>query len=118
MELAGGRRIVTRRAMLRGATAVGALAACGEHPLAAERRAEALCIDSHVHVWAQDRRFPFAEGAQVPPGDSSVERLIQLMRAHGVDRTVLIQVIHYKWDNRYLLDVVRRYPKLFRGVCR
>lgn len=96
---------------------LAALAACGAHPAVAERR-RALCTDSHVHVWAHDPRFPFAEGAKVPPGDFSVERLIGLKRGNGVDRTVLIQVIHYKWDNSYLLDVLRRYPKLFRGVCR
>lgn len=119
MRLAGDGRLLTRREMMRGAIGVGALAACGEHPLAPERkRAGSLCIDSHVHVWAHDPRFPFAEGAKVPPGDFSVERLIGLMRANGVDRTVIIQVIHYKWDNRYLLDVLRRHPKLFRGVCR
>lgn len=44
--------------------------------------------------------------------------LIALMRANEVARTVLIQVIHYRWDNSYLADVLRRYPALFRGVCR
>lgn len=98
---------------------LSALAAGGAHPFVAEhRRAQPLCIDSHVHVWAHDPRFPFAEGAKVPPGNFSVERLIGLMQADRVDRTVIIQVIHYKWDNRYLLDVLWRYPKLFRGVCR
>lgn len=111
--------LVTRREMLRGVIGMGALAACSTDSLLAERRPAApLSIDSHVHVWAQDPRFPFAAGAKVPPGDFSVERLIELMQANRVDRTVLIQVIHYKWDNRYLLDVLRRYPKLFRGVCR
>ena len=96
-----------------------ALAAVGTQVLAAEqRRPPSRCIDSHVHVWAHDGRFPFAAGAKVPEGNFSVERLIELMRANRVDRTVLIQVIHYKWDNRYLLDVLRRYPRLFRGVCR
>ena len=106
---------MTRREMLR----LSGFAAGGAHPLVVEhRRAQALSIDSHVHVWAHDPRFPFAEGAKVPRGDFSVERLIGLMRANGVDRTVIIQVIHYKWDNRYLLAVLRRYPRLFRGVCR
>lgn len=98
---------------------VSALAAVGTQVLAAEqRRTRSRCIDSHVHVWAHDRRFPFAAGAKVSGGDFSVERLIELMRANRVDRTVIIQVIHYKWDNGYLLDVLRRYPGLFRGVCR
>jgi L-fuconolactonase len=40
------------------------------------------------------------------------------MQANGVSRTVLIQVIHYRWDNSYLADVLKRYPTTFRGVCR
>lgn len=75
-------------------------------------------IDSHVHVWKEHSRFPFAEGANVPPGDASVEKLLQLMAANGVARTVLIQVIHYRWDNSYLADVLKRHPGKFQGVCR
>jgi len=77
-----------------------------------------LLIDSHVHVWKRDPQFPFAAGAKVPEGDFSVERLLELMAANGVSRTVLIQVIHYKWDNRYVADVLRRYPGKFHAVCR
>ena len=40
------------------------------------------------------------------------------MRANSVSRTVLIQIIHYKWDNSYLADVLKRFPHLFQGVCR
>ena len=75
-------------------------------------------IDSHVHVFAHTAQFPFAPGAHLPAEDAPVEKLIALMRANGVSRTVIIQVIHYKWDNRYLLSVLRRYPTLFHGVCR
>jgi predicted TIM-barrel fold metal-dependent hydrolase len=75
-------------------------------------------VDAHVHVWKRDPAFPFAEGARVPEGDASAESLIARMHANGVGRTVIIQVIHYRWDNSYLADVLRRYPRLFRGVCR
>ena len=77
-----------------------------------------LLIDSHVHVWKQDPQFPFAAGASVPDGDFSAERLLELMAANGVARTVLIQVIHYKWDNSYVADVLKRYPGKFHAVCR
>ena len=75
-------------------------------------------IDSHVHVWKHDPTFPFAPGANPPPEDASVEQLLELMRTNGVSRTVIIQVIHYKWDNRYLASVLKRYPRTFHGVCR
>jgi predicted TIM-barrel fold metal-dependent hydrolase len=44
--------------------------------------------------------------------------LLEVMRDAGVQRTVLIQVIYYKWDNRYLADVLKKYPQYFRGVAR
>jgi predicted TIM-barrel fold metal-dependent hydrolase len=40
------------------------------------------------------------------------------MHANDVSRTVIIQVIHYKWDNAYLASVLKRYPRTFHGVCR
>lgn len=75
-------------------------------------------IDSHVHVWKHDPAFPFAPEASPPAEDASVEQLLDLMHANQVLRTVLIQVIHYRWDNRYLADVLKRYPRTFHGVCR
>ncbi|HTW60875.1 MAG TPA: amidohydrolase family protein [Terracidiphilus sp.] len=77
-----------------------------------------LMIDAHVHVFKHDPEFPFAPGAKPPAEDAPVETLIELMRANGVARTVIIQVIHYKWDNRYLASVLKRYPGMFQGVCR
>src|SRR5580693_7803228 len=75
-------------------------------------------LDAHVHVWKHDPAFPFAAGANVPSEDASVEMLLDLMRANKVERTVIIQVIHYRWDNSYLASVLKRYPRVFQGVCR
>jgi L-fuconolactonase len=75
-------------------------------------------VDSHVHVFKKDPRFPYAEGAKPPDKDASAEVLLELMKQNRVERTVIIQVIHYRWDNRYLADVLKRYPKLFHGVAR
>lgn len=81
--------------------------------------AKPLLIDSHVHVWKTDPKYLFAAGAAVPTGvDATAERLLQLMADNGVSRTVLIQVIHYKWDNSYLADVLKQYPGRFHGVAR
>jgi predicted TIM-barrel fold metal-dependent hydrolase len=77
-----------------------------------------LTIDSHVHTWKHDPAFPFAQGAHPPAEDASAEMLLDLMKANGVSRTVIIQVIHYKWDNSYLADVLKRYPTMFKGVAR
>ena len=107
-------RLLSRRAFV--ASSVAALAS--RPSLAAPAPAPPLLIDSHVHVWKHDRAFPFAEGAHPPSSDASIEMLLDLMAANGVARTVLIQVIHYRWDNTYLASALRRYPKLFAGVCR
>ncbi|HZS53109.1 MAG TPA: amidohydrolase family protein [Bryobacteraceae bacterium] len=85
---------------------------------AADRLAGIRIIDPHVHVWKHDARFPFAAGAKVPDYDATPEMLLDLMRANGVAKTVIIQVIHYRYDNSYLASVLKRYPQYFQGVCR
>ena len=76
-------------------------------------------IDPHVHVWKKDPRYPWAkETAEPPARDATPEMLLDLMKANGVSKTVIIQVIHYRYDNSYLADVLKRYPQYFQGVCR
>ncbi|HVW85464.1 MAG TPA: amidohydrolase family protein [Bryobacteraceae bacterium] len=100
--------MLNRRTFLAATVATG-LNAAGKAP---------LIIDSHVHVWKHDQRFPFAKEARPPAEDASAGMLLDLMKANGVARTVIIQVIHYRWDNSYLADVLKRYPGQFKGVCR
>ena len=76
-------------------------------------------IDSHVHVWKHDPAYPWAKETTHPPRqDATPEMLLELMRANGVERSVLVQVVHYRWDNSYLADALRQYPDLFRGIGR
>jgi L-fuconolactonase len=76
-------------------------------------------LDPHVHVWVRDPRYPWAKETTVPPTkDATPEMLLALMKANNVSRTVLIQVIHYRWDNSYVAAVLKRYPHYFMGVCR
>ncbi len=76
-------------------------------------------VDSHVHVWKKDPRFPWAPETKQPPDrDATAETLLQLMKANAVEKTVIIQVIYYRWDNRYLASVLKAYPQSFRGVAR
>jgi L-fuconolactonase len=96
---------ISRRVLLQGAAMA---------PLVTDYR----IIDPHVHVWKHDPKYPFAEGARVPDRDAAPETLLALMNANGVSKTVIIQVIHYKYDNRYLADVLKQYPEKFQGVCR
>src|SRR5215469_18235980 len=73
-------------------------------------------IDPHVHVWKHDPQFPFAKEAHPPARDAAPETLLELMKANGVVKTVIIQVIHYRYDNAYLANALKRYPGTFQGV--
>jgi L-fuconolactonase len=76
-------------------------------------------IDPHVHVWKHDPAFPFApEAKNVPAVDRTPETLLNLMQTNGVSKTVIIQVIHYRYDNSYLASVLKQYPQFFKGVAR
>src|SRR5262249_11214312 len=79
----GGLPYFTRRAFL-AMTALNLMAA------------DYRIIDPHVHVWKHDPAFPFAQGANVPARDAAPETLLEKMKANGVERTVIIQVIHYR----------------------
>ncbi len=88
-------------------------------PAAAQVSAPLLIIDPHVHVWKRDPRYPWAKETTNPPVEEALpETLLGLMQANGVAHTVIIQVIHYRWDNTYARDVIRQHPGKFLGVCR
>ena len=76
-------------------------------------------VDPHVHVWTQDPAHPWApETTEPPTSEATPEMLLKEMAAHGVDRTVLVQVIYYRWDNRYTAHALRAHPDKFMAVCR
>ncbi len=51
------------------------------------------------------------------PPSFTVEELQAQMRPAGVNRVVLIQMSFYGYDNRYMLDAIRRFPGMFSGVA-
>ena len=76
-------------------------------------------IDPHTHVWINDPAFPWpAESTSQVPEDRTAEMLLDLMDRHGVEKTVLVQYIGFRWDNAYVSHVLRKYPDKFAGVCR
>jgi predicted TIM-barrel fold metal-dependent hydrolase len=96
---------LSRRALL-GAAAMSTFAA------------DYRILDPHVHVWKHDPKYPFAADAKPPARDAAPETLLQHMKDNGVAKTVIIQVIHYKYDNSFLADVLKQYRGTFQGVCR
>jgi len=76
-------------------------------------------IDAHSHIWpAEVDKFPLAAGqtkADLKPPSFTDDELMALARPEGVGRVVLIQhSVYHLFDNAYLLDAVKRHPKLFR----
>jgi len=50
--------------------------------------------------------------------DATPNMLLDLMKANGVSRTVLVQFIGYRCDNRYALDAMKTHAPFFGGVAR
>ncbi len=78
-------------------------------------------IDAHSHIWAPDvARYPLAEGftvADMKPRSFTAEELLATCRPAGVGRVNLIQMSFYGFDNRYMLDMIARYPERFVGTA-
>lgn len=76
-------------------------------------------IDAHSHIWpAEVDKFPLAPGKtkkDLDPPSFTDDELMKIAKPEGVGRVVLIQhSVYHLWDNSYLLDAVKRHPKLFR----
>jgi predicted TIM-barrel fold metal-dependent hydrolase len=78
-------------------------------------------IDAHVHVWTNDfGKYPLAQGFSVRDMKPPVflpEDILRHAAPSGVKRIVLIQMSYYRFDNSYMLDVIRGRPEVFRGIA-
>jgi predicted TIM-barrel fold metal-dependent hydrolase len=81
--------------------------------------AKPLVIDTHMHVWSLDAaRYPMQPpepNYRRPSQEGTIEMYLEEMKAGGVDRAVLVQERASGWNNRYIADCARRFPKLFVG---
>jgi predicted TIM-barrel fold metal-dependent hydrolase len=77
-------------------------------------------IDAHSHVWTPNVvRYPLAEGfavADMNPPSFTADELLAHCRPAGVGRVNLIQMSFYKFDNSYMLDMIRLHPERFVGT--
>lgn len=78
-------------------------------------------IDAHSHIWTPDTaHYPLAAGYfrdNMSPRSFTAEELQAKMKPSGVNRVVLIQMSFYGFDNRYMTDMIRKYPGMFVGVA-
>ena len=112
----------SRRDFLQAAAGAGTAATLGVTPQSSAANADSdavRIIDPHVHVWKNDSRYPWPKEVTKPPKDDALpSTLLDLMNAHGVEKTVIVHVIHYRWDCRYAGDTINAHPDKFMGVCR
>ncbi|MBM3971357.1 MAG: amidohydrolase [Planctomycetes bacterium] len=107
--------LTRRNALAVGAAAFGA--AMTQSLTAADK--DLPWIDAHSHIWPGEvDKFPLAPGqtkADLKPPSFTDDELMAIARPEGVGRVVLIQhSVYHLFDNSYLIDAVKRHPKLFR----
>jgi predicted TIM-barrel fold metal-dependent hydrolase len=115
---------LSRRDLIKAAAGIAALSGCRatEKPArTTSGSAEPGWIDAHVHVWTDDLdAYPLAPGftkEQMQPPRFTPEELFAHCEPCGVRRINLIQMSYYRFDNRYMLDVMAKYPGRFAGTA-
>jgi predicted TIM-barrel fold metal-dependent hydrolase len=115
----------TRRAMLElGVAGASAMAltgtALGAMPVPktnADFDVPAGACDSHVHVFGDPVKFPFAARRVYTPPEASVEELLTLQKALKLERVVVVQPSGYGTDNACTVDAIRQLGPRARGVA-
>ncbi|QET01514.1 amidohydrolase family protein [Cupriavidus pauculus] len=73
-------------------------------------------VDAHAHVFV--RGLPLAaERRHAPDYDATLDDYVSHLRANGLSHAVLVQPSFLGTDNGFFLDVLKRYPRRFRGVA-
>ncbi|MFG0261173.1 MAG: amidohydrolase family protein [Novipirellula sp. JB048] len=112
-----------RRSFVGGSLAATTLAASTSTAAGLETKSSTPTgwIDAHVHVWTPDTQtYPLAPGfkaAEMVPPSFTAEELFAHSKPSGVQRIVLIQMIFYQYDHRYMRSVMRANPGVFSGVA-
>jgi predicted TIM-barrel fold metal-dependent hydrolase len=75
-----------------------------------------VAADTHAHVFV--RGLPLApQRRHAPEYDATVETYATYLAPHGLSHAVLVQPSFLGTDNRFFVDVLRRYPHRLRGVA-
>ena len=75
-----------------------------------------MIVDTHLHVWSSDYNTYPMEGGRTSNENGSVEFLNTRMAEAGVDKAVIVQPIHYLFDNSYVSDTLKRFPGKFAAI--
>jgi len=73
-------------------------------------------IDTHAHVFV--RGLPLAKQRRhAPDYDATLETYAGHLLSNGISHAVLVQPSFLGTDNSFFLEVLKRYPRRFRGVA-
>ena len=112
---------LSRRGLLRGAAVAAGAMMLPSSAAAKDDESKSGYIDAHVHVWTLDtKKYPLAKGykkSNMKPASFTPEELFSHCKPHGVTRIVLIQMSFYRYDNSYMLDMIRKHQGVFSGVA-
>jgi len=73
-------------------------------------------VDAHVHIW--DPVFPTHKDHPLPSSlVGSVTDLISRMDIAGIDKTLVVQPINYKFDHTCIKDAIAKHPTRLFGVA-
>lgn len=73
--------------------------------------------DCHTHVFGPLARYPYSPQRTYLPGDASIEDMLAMHRAIGIERVVIVHPSPYGADNACTVDAVRRIGAAARGVA-
>jgi len=74
--------------------------------------------DTHAHVISDEfGRYPLVSDRSYTPPPAPEAQYLEMLRAMGMQRGVLVQPSIYGTDNRYMLDVLQKHQDQLRGVA-
>ncbi|MEQ8392665.1 MAG: amidohydrolase family protein [Thalassospira sp.] len=73
--------------------------------------------DAHCHVFGPEVEFPFASERKYTPVDAGKDKLFELHKHLGVERSVIVQATCHGADNRALVDALNASNGRYRGIA-
>lgn len=74
-------------------------------------------VDTHCHVFGPHEQFPYAPERKYTPTDAPKEKLFELHKLLGFERSVIVQATCHGTDNRALIDALDFSNGTSRGVA-
>jgi len=73
--------------------------------------------DAHCHIFGPGGKYPYAPDRSYTPPDAPLERFVELQKALGLERAVLVNASCHGTDNTVILDAIAQSEGRYRGVA-